>query len=54
MRQEKCNRDCHKCRSASVRTDDKGYPFGIECLKYNDSLDIQMATKEKTFLVADV
>ena len=53
MVEKKCNRDCRKCRSASARTDDKGYPFGIECLKYNDCLDINMATKEKIFLVAD-
>ena len=51
MEQKKWNRDCRKCRAASARTDDKGYPFGIEFLKYNDSLDVQMATKEKTFMI---
>jgi hypothetical protein len=38
-----------KCKKASARVDDKGYPFGIECLKYNDCIDIQQAKKEKQF-----
>lgn len=51
MSEIKCTRDCTKCSSASARTDAKGYPFGIECMKYNDCLDLQMAKKEKFFTV---
>jgi len=33
-----CNKDCNKCKYLSGRTDDKGYPFGYECMKYKDSV----------------
>lgn len=29
-----CNKDCSTCRYLNGRTDDKGYPFAWECLKY--------------------
>lgn len=35
---DECNKDCIKCKYLSGRTDDKGYPFGYECLKYRDSV----------------
>jgi hypothetical protein len=31
-----CNHDCNKCKNLNVRVDDKGYPWGYECLKYSD------------------
>lgn len=33
-----CNKDCSKCKQLNSRTDDKGYPFGYECMKYGDSV----------------
>lgn len=33
-----CNKDCTKCKHLSGRADDKGYPFGYECLKFGDSV----------------
>ena len=33
-----CNRDCTKCKKLNIKTDDKGYPWGYECLKYDDSV----------------
>lgn len=33
-----CNRDCKKCKQLNVRTDNLGYPWGYECLKYGDSV----------------
>ena len=34
----KCNKDCNECKYLGARTDSKGYPYGYECLKYNDSV----------------
>lgn len=33
-----CNRDCTKCKKLNIKTDDKGYPWEYECLKYDDSV----------------
>lgn len=33
-----CNKNCNKCSKLNVRTDDKGYPYGYECMKYGDSV----------------
>lgn len=33
-----CNRDCGKCKQLNIKVDDKGYPWGYECLKYGDSV----------------
>ena len=33
-----CNRNCEVCKHLNVRTDDKGYPYGYDCLKYDDSV----------------
>ena len=52
MKSVKCNKDCHKCRKyGSAKTDDKGYPFGYECLKYDEVIDLENVAKEKIFLV---
>ena len=32
----KCNKNCSKCKKLNTRTDDKGYPFGYECMKYGE------------------
>ena len=34
----KCNKNCNKCNQLNVRTDDKGYPYGYDCMKYGDSV----------------
>lgn len=33
-----CNKDCSKCKKLNTRTDDKGYVYGYECVKYGDSV----------------
>lgn len=33
-----CNKNCKTCRRLNVRTDKKGYPYGYDCLKYEDSV----------------
>ena len=54
MKPVKCNKDCRKCNKyGSARTDDKGYPFGFECLKYNEAIDLEDVAKEKIFLIPD-
>ena len=44
----KCNKNCNKCRQLNIRTDEKGYPYGYDCLKYGDSVfqDKFESTKE--------
>lgn len=44
-----CNRNCKKCRYLSGRTDEKGYPFGYDCLKYQDSVFLEQFDKTKVF-----
>lgn len=46
-----CNRNCEKCRSLNIRTDDKGYPFGYDCLKYGDSVFLEQFKITKTFKI---
>lgn len=54
MRPIKCNKDCRQCHKyGSAKTDDKGYPFGYECLKYNESINLENVAKEKIFLISD-
>lgn len=33
-----CNKNCNKCKQLNVRTDDNGYPYGYDCMKYGDSV----------------
>ncbi len=33
-----CNKDCNKCKYLNGRVDEKGYPYGYDCLKYGDSV----------------
>lgn len=44
-----CNKDCNKCRHLSGRTDNKGYPFGYECMKYSDSVFKEIFRDTKLF-----
>ena len=34
----KCSKNCSKCKMLNIRTDDKGYPYGYDCMKYGDSV----------------
>ena len=49
----KCSKDFHPCRSASYRTDDKGYPFGLECRNHGEFVELIDAGKEKLFVSPD-
>lgn len=33
-----CDEDCNKCVQLNIRTDNKGYPYGYDCLKYENSV----------------
>lgn len=44
-----CNKDCNKCKQLNVKTDDKGYPWGYECMKYGDSVFMDKFENTKTF-----
>lgn len=44
-----CNIDCKQCKYLNARTDDKGYPYGYECLKYEDSVFEDEFTNSKIF-----
>ena len=44
-----CNKDCSKCKQLSGRTDDKGYPFAYECIKYGDSVFEEQFRDTKVF-----
>ncbi len=48
-----CNRNCEKCRQLNIRTDDKGYPFGYDCLKYGDSIFREQFQSTKVFAIYD-
>ena len=34
----KCSKNCNKCKILNIRTDDKVYPQGYDCMKYGDSV----------------
>lgn len=44
-----CNKDCQKCKNLNVKVDDKGYPWGYECLRYGDSVFLEQFTSTKEF-----
>lgn len=44
-----CNKDCSKCKQLNGRTDDKGHPFGYECMKYEDSVFMEHFGDTKVF-----
>lgn len=49
-----CNRNCKKCSKLNVKVDDKGYPWGYECLKYGDSVFENKFLDTKEFQNSDV
>lgn len=44
-----CDNDCKQCKYLSGRTDDKGYPYGYECMKYGDNVFEDEFTNSKIF-----
>ncbi len=46
-----CSKDCSKCRHLNGRVDDKGYPYGYDCLKYGDSVFREDFKNTKTFKI---
>ncbi len=44
-----CNRDCKKCKWLNTKVDDKGYPWGYECMRYNDSVFSSQFESTKCF-----
>lgn len=44
-----CNKDCNKCKQLNIKTDDKGYPWGYECMKYRNSVFRDEFENTKTF-----
>lgn len=44
-----CNRNCERCRSLNYKTDNNGYPWSYECMKYNDTVDRHKFTETKVF-----
>lgn len=45
-----CNKDCEKCKQLNVKVDDKGYPWGYECMKYGDSVFREKFRDTKEFI----
>lgn len=46
-----CNRNCKKCKQLNVRTDDKGYPFAYDCIKYKNSVFVEDFENTKEFKI---
>lgn len=44
-----CNKDCNTCKQLNIRVDNLGYPWGYECLKYNDSVFLDKFKDTKEF-----
>lgn len=53
MKNIQCNKECNNCKYLGARTDEKGYPFGWECLKYNDSINKEDFQSTKEFIKED-
>lgn len=46
---EICSKNCISCKRLNIKTDDKGYPWGYECMKYGDSVFQKEFTSTKSF-----
>ena len=44
-----CKKNCNDCKNLNIRVDDKGYPYGHECMKYGDSMFESEFEKIKSF-----
>jgi hypothetical protein len=45
-----CNKNCRKCGKLNAKTDDKGYPWAWECLKFNERIPQERLERSKTFV----
>lgn len=45
----RCNEDCKACMNLNTRTDDKGYPFAYECMRYKEAVAPCEFTSTKEF-----
>lgn len=45
-----CNKNCRKCGKLNAKTDDKGYPWAWECLKFNERIPQERLEHSKTFV----
>ena len=44
-----CDKDCTDCKKLNIKTDNLGYPWGYDCLKYGDSVLREQFKKTKEF-----
>lgn len=51
MKSIECNKNCDKCKQLNIKVDDKGYPWGYECMKYGDSVFRKEFSNTKYFTV---
>lgn len=53
MKTRYCHKDCNKCMQLNGRTDDKGYPFMYECMKYEREIHPNEFKESKEFLIEE-
>lgn len=46
-----CNRNCKNCKQLNTRVDNKGYPYGYDCLKHGDSVFEHDFERTKAFKI---
>lgn len=44
-----CNKNCTNCKQLNIKTDNKGYPWGYDCMKYGDSVFEKEFATTKSF-----
>ena len=49
-----CNKDCTKCNYLNIKTDSKGYPWGYDCMKYENSVLEKDFSNTKFFPVFEI
>lgn len=50
MKTVECNKNCNECKQLNIKVDEKGYPWGYECLKYGDSVFREKFSDTKQFI----
>lgn len=48
-----CNKDCTKCKFLNTKTDNEGYSWGYDCMKYEDSVLKKDFTNTKFFAISE-
>lgn len=54
MKIKRCNKNCQKCMQLNGRTDDLGYPFMFECMKYDREIKPNEFTESKEFILEEI